>query len=269
MRRHQLLIALVCSLFWLQTAAVHAQVRAEDKPVLRWCLDHFPGFHEFNGRFPAGPSVEVMQELAKRAGFTLEFSTRTPVARCFRQMETGDTDLMTNLNFTAERDAIMYLMPYSERIPESLYLRADDKRLVDQLSQLDPLTLVTIRNYAYHPSLQALIKSRTQHIEVENVAAGFEMLAKGRVDGLVAPTFSSLDVLQKSPHLHRVFRKAPLEMKFNKPQFIFVGLSKKSPFAAKHQLLTTTLAEMMADGTIKRLYDKQAELIRPEILLYN
>jgi polar amino acid transport system substrate-binding protein len=262
-------IVLLWSFILLQSNIAFAHNQEEDKPVLRWCLDHFPGFHEFNGRVPAGPSVEVMQELARRAGFTLEYSTRTPVARCFRQMSAGDTDLMTNLNFTEERDAMMYLMPYSERIPESLYLRADDKRLVDQLSQLDPLTLVTIRNYAYHPSIQALIKSRKQHIEVDSVAAGFELLAKGRVDGLVAPTFSSLDVLQKSPHLHRVFRKAPLQMKFNNPQFIFVGLSKRSPHAAMHDLLTKTLAEMMADGTITKLYNKQAELIRRDILLYN
>jgi len=265
--RHCSFVLLLLGLFLLPTSQAHEL--EQDKPVLRWCLDHFPGFHEFKGRLPAGPSVEVMQELARRAGFTIEYSTRTPLARCFRQMETGDTDIMTNLNFTVEREAIMHLMPYSERIPESLYLRASDKRLVDQLSQLDPLTLVTIRNYAYHPSLQALIKSRTQHIEVENVAAGFELLAKGRVDGLVAPTFSSLDVLQKSPHLHRLFRKAPLQMKFSQQQFIFVGLSKQSPHAAMHKLLTTTLAEMMADGTVKRLYDKQAELIRPDILLYN
>lgn len=267
MRHYVQLVMLLLGV--LTTPSSFAQVNEQEKPVLRWCLDHFPGFHEFQGRLPAGPSVEVMAELARRAGFSIEYSTRTPLARCFRQMETGDADIMTNLNFTEERAAFMHMMPYSERIPESLYLRADDKRLVDQLSQLDPLTLVTIRNYTYHPSLQALIKSRTQQIEVDSIAAGFELLAKGRVDGLIAPTFSSLDVLQKSPHLHGLFRKAPLEMKFNKPQFIYVGLSKHSPHAAMHELLTKTLAEMMADGTVTRLYDKQAELIRRDILLYN
>ncbi len=246
--------------------AVNANLDA-DKPVLRWCLDHFPGFHEFNGRLPSGPSVEVMQELARRAGFTIQYSTRTPVARCFRQMETGDADIMTNLNATPEREQWMFMMPYSERIAESLYLRADDNRLIDQLSQLDPLTLVVIRNYAYHPSLQALIKSRKQHIEVDSVAAGFELLAKGRVEGLIAPTFSSLEVLKKNPHLHQVFRKAQLQMKFSNPQYIYVGLSKRSPHAQMHPLLTSTLAAMMADGTIKALYDKQAELIELNVLL--
>ncbi len=246
-----------------------AQANEGEKPVLRWCLDHFPGFHEFNSRVPTGPSVEVVQELARRAGITIEFSTRTPTARCFRQMETGDADLMTNLNLTPEREAIMHMMPYSQRIPESLYLRADDRRLVDQLSQLDPLTLVTIRTYTYHPLLQTLIKSRKQHIEVDSVLAGFELLAKGRVDGLLAPTFSSLEVLQQNPHLHQAFRKAPLQMTFSKPQFIYVGLSRKSPHAALHTELTKILADMMADGTTKKLYDKQAELIQRELLLSN
>ena len=136
MRHYVQLVMLLLGV--LMAPSSYAQVNEQEKPVLRWCLDHFPGFHEFQGRLPAGPSVEVMAELARRAGFRIEYSTRTPLARCFRQMATGDADIMTNLNFTEERAAFMHMMPYSERIPESLYLRADDKRLVDQLSQLDP-----------------------------------------------------------------------------------------------------------------------------------
>ncbi len=94
-----------------------------------------------------------MQELARRAGFQLKFSPKTPSARCFRQMQTGEADLMSNLNFTEERAEYMHLLPYNERIPESLYLKVVTEGLFCSFGQLDSLSLATVRNYAYHPGL--------------------------------------------------------------------------------------------------------------------
>lgn len=225
-------------------------------PVLNWCLDNFPRFHEFQGRgLPTGPSVNVMQELAKRVGFELNYSPRTPIARCFRQMATGDADLMINLNFTEERDKLMHLFPYSENIPESLYLRASDLRLIDQFSQLTPLILVTVRNYTYNPTLMALINNqKEQHIEVDSIATGFELLRKGRVDGLIVPTQSSLEVIRNNPKLHYQFRKAALAFKFGKPRFVNIGLSKKSKHLYLKDKIEKSVEAMKADGTIERLY---------------
>lgn len=176
---------------------------AASQPVLHWCLDHFPRFHEFHGRNPpTGPSVDLMLELAKRAEFTLEFSPRTPVARCFKQMQQGTADLMVNLNHSPERDEWMFLLPYSENIPETMYLQADDLRLIDQFSQLNQLRLVSVRNYRYSPTLMRLLVSHRQHLEVESIEAGFELLRKGRVDALIAPTQSSLEVIKNNDAYH-------------------------------------------------------------------
>lgn len=239
------------------------------KPELRWCLDHFPRFHEFHGRNkPIGPSVAVMEELAQRAGFTLEYSARTPLARCFRQIENGESDLMINLNFTPERAKMMYLFPYNETIPETLYLRGDDSRFIDQLSQLTPLILVTVRNYSYNPTLMALMKDQKQHhIEVDSIAAGFEMLLKGRVDGLIVPTQSSLNVIQNQPKLHYKFRKADLTFQFAKKRFINIGLSKNSKHLYLKEKIESTVAQMLEDGTVQRLYGVHQQPQEPTYLL--
>jgi len=239
------------------------------KPELRWCLDHFPRFHEFHGRNkPIGPSVAVMEELAQRAGFTLEYSARTPLARCFRQIENGDSDLMINLNFTPERAEMMHLFPYNETIAETLYLRGDDSRFIDQLSQLTPLILVTVRNYSYNPTLMALMKDQSQHhIEVDSIAAGFELLLKKRVDGLIVPTQSSLEVIRNQPKLHYQFRKANLTFKFATKRFINIGLSKKSKHLYLKEKVKQTVAEMMADGTVQRLYGVHQHVQEPTYLL--
>jgi polar amino acid transport system substrate-binding protein len=245
-------------------------VQAEvPKPQLRWCLDHFPRFHEFHGRNkPVGPSVAVMEELAKRAGFTLEYSARTPLARCFRQIGLGESDLMINLNLTPERADMMYMFPYNETIPETLYLRGDDSRFIDQLSQLTPLILVTVRNYSYNPTLMALMKDQTQHhIEVDSIFAGFELLHKGRVDGLIVPTQSSLEVIRNQPKLHYQFRRADLTFKFAAKRYINIGLSKKSKHLYLKEKIEKTVAQMVSDGTVQRLYGVHQHLQEPTYLL--
>ncbi len=238
------------------------------KPVLHWCLDHFPRFHEFHGRNkPTGPSVAVMEELAKRAGFTLQYSERTPVARCFRQMENGESDLMINLNFTEDRAEFMHMIPYSETIPETLYLRADDPRFIDQLSQLSSLVLVTVRNYSfYNPALLAMFEAQPQQrIEVDSIAAGFDLLNKGRVDGLIVPTQSSLEVIRNQPKLHYKFRKAALTFKFPTKRYINIGLSKKSKHLYLKEKIVGAINAMQQDGTVTRLYDQQ--LPQPTFLM--
>lgn len=242
-------------------------VQAADKPVLHWCLDHFPRFHEFHGRNPpVGPSVDLMQELARRADFVLAFSNRTPVARCFRQISTGEADLMVNLNHTAERAQLMYLLPYNENIPESLYLQARDQRLIDQLSQLSQLRLVTVRNYTYNPRLMTLLKSQRQHLEVDSIQAGFELLRKGRVDGVIVPTQSSLEVIRNNPQLHYKFRQAALNFKFAERRYVHVGFSRHSKHPAMKAKLEQALQSMVADGTVQRLYRVEQEKIGPTFL---
>lgn len=228
---------------------------AAETPVLTWCLDHFSRFHAYEtGKAPYGPSVDLMRELAKRAGFQLKFSPKTPSARCFRQMQTGEADLMSNLNFTEERADYMYLLPYNERIPESLYLKASDHRQIRSFNQLASLTLATVRNYSYHPSLMQLIKTSRRHVEIDSIETGFEMLQRGRVDALVAPTQSSLDVIADHKDLHFQFKRAPVDFSVVEKRFINIGLSKKSSHLALKGRIEQAIESMVKDGTVKKLY---------------
>lgn len=243
---------ILCSILLLALSPLTA---AAETPVLIWCLDHFSRFHAYEaGKAPYGPSVDLMQELAKRAGFQLQFSPKTPSARCFRQMETGEADLMSNLNFTDERAEYIYLMPYNERIPESLYLKAEDQRSITHFNQLTSLTLATVRNYTYHPALMQLLKTSKRHVEIDSIETGFEMLQRGRVDSLVVPTQSSLDVISDRPELHYQFKRAPVDFSVVEKRYINIGLSKKSKHLALKDRIAQAVQSMVADGTVKKLY---------------
>ena len=228
---------------------------AAETPVLTWCLDHFSRFHAYEpGKTPYGPSVDLMQELAKRAGFKLQFSPKTPSARCFRQMQTGEADLMSNLNFTEERAKFMFMLPYNERIPESLYLKGTDPRLITSFTQLSSLTLATVRYYTYHPSLMQMIKTSKHHVEIDSMEIGFEMLQRGRIDAFVAPTQSSLDVIADNSALHYQFKRAPVDFSVVEKRYINIGLSKNSNHLALKPAIEKAIQAMVADGTVTTLY---------------
>jgi ABC-type amino acid transport substrate-binding protein len=259
--------ALLCSLLAAQPAAAEEPLpqRAASQPQLLWCLDHFPRFHHYEEvNTPFGPSVDLMQELARRAGFSLAFTPRTAVARCFRLMAEGKVDLMSNLKFSAERDAIMHMLPYNQTVPESLFMRIDDKRRIDSEAQLQQLTLVTIRGYLYSPAMMALLAQKQRHVvEVDSIESGLEMVFRQRVDGLVSPTVSTTDAINNTAGYAHRFRRAAIDLSRGKESYIHIGLSRLSPHAALASNLRDELAAMIADGTVARLYAEptQAPLV--------
>lgn len=228
------------------------------QPELVWCLDHFSRFHHYEDvNEPYGPSVDLMRELAKRAGFALRFTPRTPTARCLRLMADGKVDLMSNLKFSDERNNSMFMLPYNKSVPESLFLRYNDNRNIDTEAQLRHLTLVSIRSYLYSPGVMAFIQQNPrQTVTVDSIEAGLEMLLRGRVDALVSPTVSTSDAINSTSSYRHRFRIAELDLSRNSSGSIHIALSRASANAALEPLLRKHLADMVADGTVARLYDQ-------------
>lgn len=225
-------------------------------PVLRWCLDNFPGFHEFSAPNlpPTGPSVVLLQQLAQRAGFTLQISDQTPSARCFRDMQSGQADLMSNLNYTEERAGYMVMLPYRKRLPEAVFLRFDDTHTVDSVADLRALRLVTVRGFSYHPEYMQAISDRplTERIEVASIADGLQMLAKGRGDALIAPAASTAFLIESDTQFHYKFRKAGLTLTLKDHRFVYLGLAKNQAHWAPR--LQQAIKTLQAEGIIDQLY---------------
>ncbi|MDX3775026.1 transporter substrate-binding domain-containing protein [Chromatiaceae bacterium AAb-1] len=243
---------------WLAFVSSTQATAPQQKPVLTWCLDHFPHFHHYaDTSTPTGPSVDLMQQLADRAGFILNYTARTPGARCLRMMETGEVDLMSNLKFSPERAEFMYLLPYYNTVPESLFVLNDMARPATTIAQLQQLRLISIRNYLYTPDIKTLLDNTPLHaLQVETVEAGLEMLLRQRVDGLLAPTISTLDVIDHNSSYQQRFKIMPLNTIHFSPGYIHIGLSKHSSHAGMAQSLQQALQSLIADGTVDRLYQQ-------------
>jgi ABC-type amino acid transport substrate-binding protein len=225
-----------------------------EPPQLIWCLDHFPHFHEYDQTdTPSGPSVDIMQELARRAGFTLHVTPRTSLARCLRLMQQGKADLMSNLRYSEERSTFMTLLPYFNNVAESLFIRITDKRLIDSKVQLSSLTLATLRHFLYNPATMALIEEQSRHItQVDSIELALEMLLRQRIDGLVAPTISTTEAINTTSSYQQRFKIAPLDFSAKAPNNLHIAIAKNSKHAALEPLLRQHLQAMLADGSVQR-----------------
>ncbi|HSG51353.1 MAG TPA: transporter substrate-binding domain-containing protein [Rheinheimera sp.] len=255
-----LLYAILSLLLTGLAAKVSAQqspATVSGKPTLIWCLDHFPRFHHYEDvNEPFGPSVDVMLELAKRANFNVEFTPPTTLSRCFRLLAEGKADLMINLRYSEERNNIMFMLPYSHTKPESLFLRYDDLRIIDSPAKLNNLTIAKIRGYLYTPAAMAYLQSHPrQVIDVDSIESALEMVLRDRVDGIIAPTVSTINAINTTASYAHRFRQAKLDFSNGKLSFIHIGLSRFSQHSKLHEELSKHLKKMVIDGTIERLYD--------------
>ncbi|QBL10478.1 transporter substrate-binding domain-containing protein [Rheinheimera sp. D18] len=233
------------------------------QPQLIWCLDHFSRFHNYEDTAePYGLSVDLMRELASRAGFKLTFTPRTASARCLRLMAEGKVDLMSNLRYSPERNRIIHMLPYRQTVPESLFLRHNDKRIIESTEQLRHMSLVRIRSYLYSPDTMAYLQQHPRHVtDVDSIEAALELLLRGRVDAIISPTISTTDAINNISGYTYRFQKAPLDFSRGNSGYIHIGLSRNSQHVAMLDELRQHLNAMIKDGTVTRLYD--TKLIQP------
>ena len=236
---------------------------ATDVPVLEWCLDHYPNRHNYPKNDPKndsantepyGPTVDLMRELALRAGFVLKFSPDTPFARCLKQMASGKTDLMINLNYSEQRAAYMHLLPYSQGLPEVLYLHPNYPAITE-FQQLQHVSIALVRGYVYAEKLMQSIKQQQLLVhEADTLDTAFGLLLRSRVDAVVAPQQQAAYLIESQPQYQQKFRLIPLAPVLVTELNAHLGFSKKSPH---HQLLPAiqkTLQQMVDEGAIQRYH---------------
>ncbi len=260
MARNARCITLWCTLL-MQLLLFSNLAYAAEKTVLRWCMDHFPGMHEFNGsnRMPVGPSVSMMQELALLADVTLHIDGRTPNSRCLKQLADGETDIMVNLLYSAERAKSMDFIRFASRHPDRLYLAKTNPMQMTTLNQLNRLTLVTVRNFGLHPTIQRVVDSISdeQKQQVDSTLIALQMVAKGRADGsLLPPTIVHL-LLSQHPELADDIREVNFGYNKIQPQDIYLGLSRHLSDPTLSARIQRAVQQMKDDGTIRRLFGER------------
>lgn len=231
---------------------------ADAQPQLRWCLGTFPGFYGFNAvtKQPEGPSVLYLQELAKRANFTLIPSQETPSSRCLAQMASGESDLMINLLKTGSgRHSIEYIQ-FAERWPDHLYFSGNTALRLDTPSQLSTLTLVTIRNYKVAPEIQTVLDGmkKGQLIQVDSVLTALQMAAKQRIDAALLPPTQVKSLLLDQPELAAQLKSIEFSAELVKPQAVYMGISKRCNCQELVTAIQQQIKTMQQDGSAQKIF---------------
>jgi len=228
------------------------------KPQIRWCLGTFPGFYGFNAltKQPEGPSVQYLQEIARRANFTLVPSEDTPVSRCFAQLTSGESDLMINILKTGEgRPGIDYIQ-FGARWPDRVYYAANTNLHLDTPQQLSALTLVTIRNYRLAPEIQQVVDGikKRQLTQVDSVLTALQMVARQRIDAALLPRTQVQAVLKDHPELAAGLKDIKFSTELVKPEPIYMGLSSLCHCDALITAIKQSIETMRADGTTEKIF---------------
>jgi ABC-type amino acid transport substrate-binding protein len=231
---------------------------AEAKPQLRWCLGTFPGFYGFNAvtKQPEGLSVLYLQELARRANFTLVPSEETPFARCFAQMANGETDLMINILKSGEGRADIHYIQFATRWPDRVYFASSKNLRLDTPGQLATMTLATIRTYKVAPEIQIVLdgmKTR-QLVQVDSVLTALQMAAKQRIDAALLPATQVQAVLKDHPELAAELKDISFPKELVKPQPIYMGLSSHCNCPELEAAIKHSIKSMQEDGFSQKIF---------------
>lgn len=223
------------------------------KPVLEWCLDDLPNRHHYPAKGqPYGPTVDFMQLLAARSGFTLAFSPKTPFSRCLRMMQQGNTDLMTGLNHSDERANFMWLLPYDHARAEKLFLHHDSPD-INAMPALTNKRIGMVRGYIYNTELPSLLRQHgVATLEIDTVENGLQLLKRQRIDALIAPANSTEQLIASSPELQPLISAASLYFPYSELRFVNVGLSRHSKHAHLAEQISQQLGLLAEQGLLHR-----------------
>jgi polar amino acid transport system substrate-binding protein len=256
----QTLLAISVLLFSNEVKLEQAEA-SETLPVLQWCLDNYPNRHNYppTGQ-PYGPTVDLMQELARRSGFKLAFSQNTPFARCLKLMHDGKTDLMIRLNYSDERNSYMHLIPHMRAArAEHLYIRQAQKDITD-IAELNGLIIGVIRGYTYNSAALNLLKqNRKNIIEIETEETAIAMLYYRRIDVLIAPAQEMGQLIGSTLMLKDVIKEASLSFSLTHTDQIHIALSRNSPHAGLVKQLQTAVEQMAREGVLQQYYQLEME----------
>lgn len=232
--------------------------QAQAQPKLRWCLGTFPGFYGFNPltKQPEGPSVLYLQEIARRANFTLVPGEETPSSRCFVQLASGESDLVINILKSGQGRSDIHYIQFGARWPDRVYYAASKNLQLDRPAQLATLTLATIRTYKAAPEIQIVLDGmkKRQLVQVDSVLRALQMAAKQRIDVALLPPTQVQAVLKEHPELAAELKEISFSADLVKPQPIYMGLSSHCNCPELETAIQQSIQSMRKDGSTEKIF---------------
>lgn len=231
---------------------------ARSEPVLRYAVFPAPPFmiYDERGDGASGIDVEIVTELAKRCGFSVRI-IRAPWLRCLDLVRDGEADIISSAYRKSDREAYITFFdaPFLKALPIAFYTLSGHRNISRYEDIYEAGTVGVLRGASYFERFDN--DSRVKKAEVSSQEFLFPMLLKGHIDVMAGyvPT-ENYNIAIKG------LKGKVVKSTFEYPSggTVYIGMSRKSPFAADFSALNRAHAQMLRDGTIsaivKKYYDR-------------
>ncbi len=174
--------------------AASAGPAAAPLPVVRYgVLAQFPPFQVWpEGNRPGGADLELVRDLAERAGVVVQPLRYTDFAKLEADLFAGRIDMASAMALTREREALLAFTPPYTQVPLALVTRADQPSAA-LLPDLAGRSIVVVRNFASSEAVDRLFPLASR-VVVPSLREGMDAVRSGRADLLLEllPTLSDL-----------------------------------------------------------------------------
>lgn len=202
---------------------------------------------------PIGMDIDIIQELSKRLGFTLEDDRlyvldRTSAINCLQK---GIVDIVAGgLATTEERRKLMEFSPvYYQTGLGILYSKVHTKNKVN-LGSLSGKKVAVVKDSPAFVYLNSIFKDSIEIVPIANLTLGYFMVAYGKVVALVHDYPMIKDFAGTMPSLNLVLSGDIFSLESGQ-----IGFGYGKDFKYKMQM-NMGIREMMNDGQMQKIINK-------------
>ncbi|XOV79409.1 MAG: substrate-binding periplasmic protein [Aestuariibacter sp.] len=249
-----------CHFLILSLLFVNA-VQARDGNALTMCIDHYPPLQMvLPGGEATGENVELTRAFAQRLGYQLKFTADTPFKRCLQWLKDGLVDVMAGLLHSPQRHLDYHMFLYDDSTVKQFFVRKNHLKIT-RFSDLEGLVIGVVRGSRQFELFDNAPEGMFTKVYVNTLTAAFGMLEKERVDAVVCTDYYGHNVINSHPEYKA--KIIPAAYTVIDGTRVYIGLSRKSPFASELSRFQTLAEEMHQTGEFTELM-RQFQIQHPE-----
>ena len=198
-----------------------------------------------------GIEIDILERLSEQLGLSLE-TKGCGWKRCLKHMEVGESDVMTGLQKTPEREQYMTFIEPPYRTIQSICFYTNKASAINirNYDDLRKLTIGVIQKVAYFEPF-----NNDQKIKKHGVTTGDNLLRLvegNKIDAFVNECLAG-DNFIKEKKLSRVIKRT--EYVHSEVRPIYLAISNKSPLLKRKNEISNELKKMLDTGEIAKIIE--------------
>lgn len=200
----------------------------------------------------SGIEIDILQQLSASLQLNL-ISKGCGWNRCLKYMEVGESDIMSGLYKTTEREQYMAFIepPYRISHGTCFYQNKNSKKIINSYQDLQKIIVGVVKKVSYFDQFDHDY-TINKYISIHDINQ-FRLLERNRIDA-VAMNCIGADMYLKDFKGKNSIKRAPYIYK--KIQPVYFAISKKSPLLPRKQEFSNALQNMLDKNEVENIMQK-------------